>query len=57
MAPFFVVGDQVGGCMVCACVRVYDFNTFPPCRPGPKLLPFIYCLTILGVFYAATLGF
>ena len=39
------------------------FNPNPNPNPNlnrtisPELYPFIYCLTILGVFYAATVGF
>ena len=32
-------------------------NPNPNRAISPELYPFIYCLTILGVFYAATVGF
>ena len=30
---------------------------YPKTRTSPELYPFIYCLTILGVFYNASVGF
>jgi hypothetical protein len=45
----------------CECATTHNPNPNP--NPNlnrtisPELYPFIYCLTILGVFYAATVGF
>ena len=49
-------GEASGGASLAGRARCNP-NPNPNRAISPELYPFIYCLTILGVFYAATVGF